>query len=365
MAVQNSVSNQALLTTSSPAFNNVIPANTSTATAGGTTTLTADSTYSQFFTGVLSQTVVFPNTSGLSINTAFLIVNNSTGSVTVNASDASLIVVLSPSSQAVITCISVSVTTNAAWNTQYSLKTLAPSLNNIGLSYSGGDPSTISIMCNYSSGLLFNTFYPSLLVAQQQSFSVAGPDVMNFGNIQGFLSAFTYSQTGTTSASFPSLLYFSAAASITLPLATTFSMPNLMYCGGALTLNLNSLITLDLPALIFCNGSFGGTGTSLTTLNIPVLTTIFTTFTPTYAALTSFTATSLAWQFCTRTCVINYVVFACVDNMWGSIFSRMCISNYCNINVFGHHNRRIGCIFCIIDNAINASISQRWNYIYH
>ena len=65
MAIQNAVSNQFLTTTSTPAFVNVINGFTSTATAAGTTVLTATSTGIQEFTGSTTQTVTMPVVSTL------------------------------------------------------------------------------------------------------------------------------------------------------------------------------------------------------------------------------------------------------------------------------------------------------------
>lgn len=60
---------------------------TTIATAGGTTTLSATtSTYNQVFTGTQNQTVVLPATSALSTGGGYLIVNNSTGTLTVQTS---------------------------------------------------------------------------------------------------------------------------------------------------------------------------------------------------------------------------------------------------------------------------------------
>lgn len=57
-----------------------------TVTAGGTTTLTVESTAQQYFTGTTTQTVVLPVTSTLTLGQVFKIVNNSTGLVRVEAS---------------------------------------------------------------------------------------------------------------------------------------------------------------------------------------------------------------------------------------------------------------------------------------
>lgn len=86
-----------------------------TATAAGTTTLTASSEPQQYFTGTTTQTVVLPVTSTLNLGRPFRIVNNSTGAVTVQSSGANTILILAPGAAAIFTCILTSGTTAASW----------------------------------------------------------------------------------------------------------------------------------------------------------------------------------------------------------------------------------------------------------
>lgn len=99
--------------------NNTIESYTTTATAAGTTTLTVSSTYQQFFTGATTQIVTLPVTSTLTLGHSFLIVNSSTGLVTVNSSGANAVIILAASTSAVITCILTSGTTAASWSVSY------------------------------------------------------------------------------------------------------------------------------------------------------------------------------------------------------------------------------------------------------
>lgn len=101
-------------TTSNNALAN-LTSYTTTATAAGTTTLTNTSTYYQFFTGTSTQTVKLPVTSTLSTGWSFHICNNSTGNLSVQASDNSAVITILSGTTAHITCISTAVTTNAAW----------------------------------------------------------------------------------------------------------------------------------------------------------------------------------------------------------------------------------------------------------
>lgn len=74
--------------------NKLVQGTTSTATAAGTTTLTATSNVHQRFTGVTTQTVVMPDATTLAAGIAFRISNDSTGTVTVNLNGGSLAVTL-------------------------------------------------------------------------------------------------------------------------------------------------------------------------------------------------------------------------------------------------------------------------------
>lgn len=88
---------------------------TTTATAGGTTPLSASSTSYQIFTGTTTQTVTLPVTSTLSTGWTFHIVNNSTGNLTVNSSGGNLVITVLPGITSMVTCIGTTLTTAADW----------------------------------------------------------------------------------------------------------------------------------------------------------------------------------------------------------------------------------------------------------
>ena len=94
-----------------------IPGLTSTATAGGTTTLVNNSRSVQEFTGTLAQTVVLPTTS-VTAGQNFTIINNSTGSVTVQSSGLNSIVVLGANATTTVTALVATPTTAAHWDAQ-------------------------------------------------------------------------------------------------------------------------------------------------------------------------------------------------------------------------------------------------------
>lgn len=75
----------------------------SIATAAGTTTLTVSSPMTTQFTGTTTQTVVLPNATTLSVGRKFVISNQSTGSVQVNANGGGALQTMFSTSQATLT----------------------------------------------------------------------------------------------------------------------------------------------------------------------------------------------------------------------------------------------------------------------
>lgn len=92
---------------------------TTTATAAGTTTLTNASSFYQVFTGTLAQTIVLPVTSTLQTGWSFKIVNNSTGSLTVNTSGANALITINSNLAATVTCIATGGTGIADWKSGF------------------------------------------------------------------------------------------------------------------------------------------------------------------------------------------------------------------------------------------------------
>jgi hypothetical protein len=90
-----------------------------TATAAGTTTLTVGSKETQEFTGATTQTVVMPVTSTLVAGMKWMIINNSSGNLTINSSGGNLILTMAANTTAWIVCVLNSGTTAASWNASY------------------------------------------------------------------------------------------------------------------------------------------------------------------------------------------------------------------------------------------------------
>jgi hypothetical protein len=118
--------------------NNFIQGYTTTLTAAGTTVLTVASTELQYFTGTSAQTVQMPLTSTLVAGQQWVIVNNSTQSISIVTSASTAILTLPSGNQVVITCILNSGTTAASWS--------------FNLALSGGvNPGTINQLAYYAS----------------------------------------------------------------------------------------------------------------------------------------------------------------------------------------------------------------------
>ena len=81
---------------------------TSTATAGGTTTLTSASSQTQEFTGILDQTAVLPDATTIPfVGWAYRFVNSSTGTITVQANGGGAVATVSPGWSVRFKCTSI------------------------------------------------------------------------------------------------------------------------------------------------------------------------------------------------------------------------------------------------------------------
>jgi hypothetical protein len=120
---------------------------TSTATAGGTTTLTNTSTYYQLFTGTTSsQTVVLPVTSTLQQGWTFHICNNTTsGNLAVNSSGGNSVINVLTGTTVMVTCILTTGTTAASWEAGYTDFSTSTGQQSVVLSNSPTITGTVNI----------------------------------------------------------------------------------------------------------------------------------------------------------------------------------------------------------------------------
>ena len=92
-----------------------------TATAAGTTTLLVGSAQQQYFTGATTQTVLLPVTSTLALGQQYMIINLSSGAVTVQSSGGNALQAMAANTQLIATVISTSGTGTASWSWTYGL----------------------------------------------------------------------------------------------------------------------------------------------------------------------------------------------------------------------------------------------------
>lgn len=128
-------------------FVNVRLGYSTTATAAGTTTLTAGSQRLQYFTGTTTQTVTLPVTSTLVLGHLFEIKNDSTGIVTVNSSGGNGVISIPGGGRGIVTCILTSGTTAASWSFETNYLSVAggkrPTISNT-ITFAGTDGTTIT-----------------------------------------------------------------------------------------------------------------------------------------------------------------------------------------------------------------------------
>jgi len=105
------------------------------ATAAGTTTLVVGDAKIQEFTGATTQTVTLPVVSTLALGQQFLIINQSSGAVTVNSSGGNLVQTVAAGTSALVICVLITGTTAASWEVQY----------HSGINLSDGDKGDITV----------------------------------------------------------------------------------------------------------------------------------------------------------------------------------------------------------------------------
>lgn len=98
---------------------NFIPNLATTATAGGTSTLTVGSSYFRTYTGTQTQTITMPVASTLVVGQGWFIQNQSTGAVTIQSSGGNTIVILASLTSVYIVCQTASGTGTASWTYFY------------------------------------------------------------------------------------------------------------------------------------------------------------------------------------------------------------------------------------------------------
>jgi hypothetical protein len=102
-----------------PTINNIRQGYSTTVTAAGTTTLTVNSNYLQFFTGTTTQILSLPAPQTMTLGMGFLVVNNSTGSIEVRAANSATVATVLPGTAVLFVSIDLTAGNGAAgWSAE-------------------------------------------------------------------------------------------------------------------------------------------------------------------------------------------------------------------------------------------------------
>jgi len=194
--------------------NNLRLGYTTTATAAGTTTLTAASTQNQFFTGSTTQTIVLPVASTMVIGDQYFIENNSTGNLTVNSSGGNLVVTVLPGTSVDVLCILASGTSAASWDAKYTGFATATGTGSVVLSTS---PTLVTPTLGVASatsinGLTINASTGTLALANSKTLTVS--NTLTFTGTDA--SSIAFGAGGTVTYTSNKLSAFSATTSAEL-----------------------------------------------------------------------------------------------------------------------------------------------------
>lgn len=185
--------------------NNFISNAATTATAGGTTTLSAISAEIQQFTGSSTQTVVLPNATTLSVGQQFFITNRSSGAVTVNMNGGSLLQTLAASSYAIFTLINNG-TAAGTWDSAYTSGGGSGTVTTVSVASANGFSGTVA-NAGTTPAITMQTSVTGMLKGSANALvaAVAGTDYMapgDFvvretpsGSVNGSNTAFTLANT--------------------------------------------------------------------------------------------------------------------------------------------------------------------------
>lgn len=235
--------------------NNLIRSTATTATSGGTTTLTAASAGVQQFTGTSSHTVQLPNATTLRTDTSFIIIKKSTGAaITIRDAAATTLVTTASDIDYVVLTVTDPSTAAGVWNIEYRAT-------------SGGVAST-AVMRNVSGDIYTTNFYGASFssntanIATSGALRLAGTDTIqwrnnaNSGNLSlskntsdVLLWAGTANFTNIISTTLGNTDSTQADARFTTPVTTITSDTTLgvSHWGKRLIFNSASALTITLP----------------------------------------------------------------------------------------------------------------------
>lgn len=235
--------------------NAILEGYTTTVTAAGTTVLTVGSTYQQFFTGTTTQTVTLPVTSTLVLGQAYFIVNNSTGSVTVNSSGANLVVTLAGGQTAIITCILLTGTTAASWSVErLSAGSGVTSVATAGLATGGTitGSGTVTVAAAVQSDMETGTSTTTAVTPAVFQFHPSAPKAWcSYGHVGGTPTIKTsYNVTSITDiGTGDAKINLTISLSVTGCQFVSVITPQLVFVGGASTTSIMEVLTTSMAGL--------------------------------------------------------------------------------------------------------------------
>ena len=191
LAVAGALTVTGVTTLTVPIIDNPKLGYATTATAAGVTTLTVTSANQQFFTGTTTQTVVLPVTSTLALGMSYLIVNNSTGIVTVQSSGANAITTITAGTSAAFTCILTSGTTAASWDYDF-----------VGFSATTGTGAVVRATSPTITGAVLNSMGSSVITAGTNVASTSGTSI-DFTGIPSWVKRITVLFNGVSTSGTP------------------------------------------------------------------------------------------------------------------------------------------------------------------
>lgn len=225
--------------------NSLIPGFATTVTAAGNTVLTVASKQVQEFTGTSTQTVTMPVASTLVAGQQYVVINNSSGNVTVNSSGGNAIGVMAANTTLYLDLVLASGTTAASWNGSYVFDNGAGVLSITGTAN--------QVIASASTGAV------TLSLPQ----SIATSSAVQFASVQ-------LGNTGILDANAHSIISLSPAASsvnsFTITNANTGSNPQLLAVGSDANVGINiatqaaGLINLVTAAPTVPLNIYSGTG---------------------------------------------------------------------------------------------------------
>jgi hypothetical protein len=205
---------------------------TTTATAGGTSTLTVASSHIQFFTGTLNQTIVLPVTSTLTTGHSYEIHNNSTGTLTVNSSGGNLVISIIAGATYSLTCIGTTLTTAADWDADFNGTTSITGTASSVLSASPtftGTPLSTTAAADTNTTQIATTAY---VIGQASAVTPANNGTAAVGTSLRYARADHVHASDTTKANIASPTF---TGQVTVPAGTTSAAPVIFQSSALLT----------------------------------------------------------------------------------------------------------------------------------